>query len=240
MPSKAGRFATLTSWSYSVYTQYVKCPFSVCLDKIMRVRIEEPPNPAFEKGDRVHSAADVHVGGMGKPPKLPKEMAHLKARLDGLRKAKARTEQEWAFDRDWMPVSWTDWKRAWLRIKTDVCADTLKPPTVDIVDWKTGRVYDDHKQQRSLYALGGLRLVQIGTLAGGSNDVTLTASHVYTDTGQTATETFGMASLEPLKREWLARTREMMSDTRFPTRTGPHCRWCRFRKSNGGPCPEDQ
>jgi hypothetical protein len=232
-----GKFATLTAWSFSVYTQYVRCPFSVCLEKVMRIRITEPDNPALLKGNRVHSAADAYVGGTGRAPKLEPELLPVKAQLVELRKKKARTEQEWAFTKQWQPTGWFD-KDAWLRIKTDVCADSVKPPTVDIIDWKTGRVHDEHKQQRSIYALGGLQLVQIGVLAGGSKDVALTAQHVYVETGQTATESFTMKNLEPLKREWLARIKQMMTDTQFKTRTGPHCRWCKFAKSKGGPCPE--
>jgi PD-(D/E)XK nuclease superfamily len=231
-----GRFSTLVSWSFSVYAQYLKCPFSVCLDKIMRIKIEEPPNPHFEKGNRIHESADVFIGGMGRK-KLEPELEKLKPLLDGLRTAKARTEQEWAFTRDWNPTAWFA-KDAWLRIKTDVCVDRQDPPEVDIIDWKTGKLYEDHKQQRSLYALGGLQLVQIGALAGGSKEVKLTAQHIYIDTGQRATESFVMKNLASLKREWLARIKFMMSDTQFKTHTGFHCRYCKFRKSAGGPCPE--
>lgn len=235
-----GRFGTLTSWSYSVYTQYLKCPFSVCLDKIQRVRITEPDNPAFIKGDKVHAAADQHVSFTGKkPPKLIPELSApaVQEALAKARAAKARTEQEWAFTRQWVPTGWFD-KDAWLRVKTDVCSDTIKPPTVDIIDWKTGKPWPDHAQQRSLYGLGGLVLVQTGVLAGGSKDVELTAKHIYTDTGQSATEKFGMKHLKPLQREWLARIKEMMKDTVYPTKTGSHCKYCRFARSRGGPCPE--
>lgn len=247
MASSKSRFAQLTSWSFSVYQQYVKCPFSVCLDKIMRVRIQEPDNPAFIKGNMAHDIAARYTGGAGRPPglvatlpgKLGKlDLGPIKGQLADLRKRKPRTEQEWAFDVKWQPVDWRDWDRAWLRIKTDVCADSVKPPVVDIVDWKTGRVHEEHKQQRSLYALGGLQLVQIGVLAGGSKDVKLTAQHVYVDTGQSATESFTMKNLEPLKKEWLTRIKQMMADTIYPTRTGNHCRWCKYAKSKGGPCPE--
>lgn len=246
-----GRFATLTSWSYSVYTQYCKCPFSVYLDKIQRVKIEEPPNPSFIKGNRSHEIADTYIGGMGKKrPSLTdtlfvgKErvkvtMEAVKEILDDFRAKKARTEQEWAFTRDYTPTTWFG-KDAWLRVKTDVCADSVDPPLVEIVDWKTGRQYDEHRQQRSLYALAGLQFVQIGSLAGGSKDVKLTAQHVYTDTGIRATEAFRMKDLQPLKKQWEARIKGMMSDTVFKPKTGFHCRHCRFKKSAGGPCPEDQ
>jgi RecB family exonuclease len=158
--------------------------------------------------------------------------------LVDLRKRKAKAELEWAFDRQWIPVDWRDWDRAWLRIKTDVCADSVKPPTVDIVDWKTGKVHPEHAQQRSLYALGGLQLVQIGKLAGGSKDVKLTAQHVYVDTGQSATENYVMKDLAPLKREWMTRIKEMMADTEYRPNPGHACRWCKFSKLKGGPCKE--
>ena len=216
----------------------------------MRVRIQEPDNPAFVKGNAVHSTADIYIGGIGSkrpsllltlPPEAPGakpvkvDMSAIKPDLDMLRKAKSRSEQEWAFTKAWLPTGWFD-KDAWLRIKTDACADTVKPPTVLIVDWKTGKQYDDHRQQRSLYALGGLQLVQIGALAGGSKDVDLTVKHVYVDFGKPATETFKMKDLAPLKREWLARIKGMMSDTKFDATPGRHCSWCKFNAKKGGPC----
>ena len=231
------RFNTLVSWSFSVYQQYLKCPLSVCFNKIQRIRIrEEEKAPALVRGDMVHTAADTFIGTSGTPKIIP-ELASVKPMLTMLRKAKARTEQEWAFTREWAPTGWFD-KDAWLRVKTDACADTKEPPTVLIVDWKTGKMHSEHRQQRSLYALGGLQLVQIGALAGGSKKTVLTAQHVYTDTGQSATEEFTPKHLAPLKREWLARIKEMMADTQFPAITGRHCEWCKYAKSKGGPCPE--
>ena len=156
-----GRFAQLTSWSYSVYTQYVKCPFSVCLDKILRVRIEEPDNPHFAKGNWAHDIAERFVSGVGRKPPLSanvvlpgdKEPTRLSvesisAKLEELRGMKPRTEQELAFDRKWNQVDWRDWKTAWLRMKMDVCADSTEPPAVEIIDWKTGKVHQEHRQQR--------------------------------------------------------------------------------------------
>jgi CRISPR/Cas system-associated exonuclease Cas4 (RecB family) len=238
----APKLATLTAWSYSTYSQYIKCPLSVCFEKIKKIRIQEPPNPHFEKGDRVHKAAESFILGTGKPPKLIPELAvspKVGAALAMFRKAKASVEIQWTFTKNWLPTSWFG-SDAWLRIKTDVCLDTTAPPLVHITDWKTGKLYDDHRQQRSLYALGGLQLVELGELAGGSKDVKLIAEHLYTDTGFSSTEEFGMKDLSPLKREWMRRIKDMMSDTKYPAKTGFHCRYCKFRKSAGGPCPENQ
>jgi hypothetical protein len=73
-----------------------------------------------------------------------------------------------------------------------------------------------------------------------ADKVTTTAAHWYTDTGFKDTETFGMASLKPLMREWAARTKEMLSDTVYPARPSARaCRFCPYKKSLGGPCLED-
>jgi hypothetical protein len=188
----------------------------------------------------IHKSAENYIGGKGKPPAIIPELKAVKDRLVTFRKLKAFVEQDWAFTKDWLPTQWNDWTHCWLRIKVDVCAVTKEPPLVQITDWKSGKVYDDHKQQRSLYALGGLQLVELGLLAGGAKDVKVIAEHLYTDTTQSATEEFTMKDLKPLKREWTTRIKQMMSDTRYPARVGSHCRYCKYRKSNGGPCPENQ
>lgn len=255
-PKSKGRFTTLSSWSFSVFTQYIKCPFSVCLEKIQKVRIVEPENPFFAKGNKSHSIAEQFISGKGARPSLVVELPLLpgqkvpdkvdltpiKDQLAQLRKrgTEVAVEQEWAFDRAWKPTGWFD-KDAWLRMKTDVCGSTVSPPTVDIVDWKTGKVHlEDHKLQRRLYGMGGLILVQEGVLAGGDKNVKLTAQHVYVDTGQRATEEFLMKHLAPLKREWLSRIQYMMADTIYPSKPAPYtCRWCKFNaKRAGGPCKD--
>src|SRR6185437_541922 len=102
----AKKFATLVSWSYSVYTQYMKCPLSVCFDKIQRIRIQEPPNPHFEKGDRVHKAAEAYIRSTGKAPTIIPELKTVTDRLKSFRKAKAAVELEWAFTKQYLPTSW--------------------------------------------------------------------------------------------------------------------------------------
>ena len=88
------KYATLTSWSYSVYSSYVKCALSVCFDKVLCIRIEEPPNPHFEKGDRVHKSAESHIKGTGKAPTVIPELVGVKDRLNVFRKMRAMAELE--------------------------------------------------------------------------------------------------------------------------------------------------
>ncbi len=231
-------FAKLTSWSFSTYTQYIRCPFSVCLDKVQRVRMPEEKSPVLERGDRIHKGAEAYVSAAGKPA-LPAELKHFVGRLKDFRRAKARTELAWAFTTAWTPTGYWD-RDAWVRMKLDVMVEQKAPPSVYVGDYKSGRVYPDHAQQRSLYGLGALTLVQIGALANGAKETAVTVEHLYTDTRQEATERYTLKDLGPLKAEWERRTSQMLNDQRFPAKPGPHCRWCRFRKSAGGPCPEDQ
>ena len=169
-------------------------------------------------------------------------LAKHKPELDTIRKARGRTEVEWAFTRQFTPTGWFA-KDAWLRIKVDVYTEQYAPePLLQIVDHKTGKPYDAHRQQRSLYALGGLQLVSLGAVMSRADaaKVTATASHWYTDTGFKDTEQFSMASLKPLMREWAARTKEMLNDTVYPARPSARaCRFCPYKKSLGGPCLED-
>lgn len=256
-------FSTLSSWSYSVYQKYIQCPRSVCFDKIQRIRISEPPSPNLDYGSAAHGIAQQFVltkGGLESvlkiavketnkervakrehalaPEHFKRAATTLEAHtplLERLRKAKAKVELQWTFTKAYAATTWFAGD-AWLRMIIDALAQTDN--VIDIVDYKTGKVYPDHAQQRSLYGLGALQLVQIGHLGEGAKDIIVRPQHVYLDTGQSATEEFRMKDLKPLKREWEQRIKRMMSDTEFPTKTGPHCRWCKFAKSKGGPCPE--
>ena len=231
------KFARLHAWSFSTYQQYLKCPFSVCLEKIQRHPGIEEKSPALERGTLIHSAAEAFVASTGEKPELIPELARSAKRLADFRKAKARTELEWAFTSSWTPTGWWD-RDAWLRMKLDVLKEEKAPPLVHIVDYKSGKIHDEHRQQRSLYGLGALQMISLGALS--TKLATVIAEHLYTDSGQQATERYTLKDLEPLKREWLTRTEKMLTDERFPTRTGHHCSWCRFAKSKGGPCPEKQ
>jgi RecB family exonuclease len=171
-------------------------------------------------------------------------LVKMKPDLDRLRKAKARTEVKWAFDKDYKPVPYFD-KSVWLRIQADVYFEEYEPkPLLPIIDYKTGKVYPEHRQQRSLYALGALVLVDLGALMAKlpkprCKDLEVTAEHWYTDIGFKDRETFGIASLKPLTREWAARTREMLIDTVYKPRPSARaCRFCQYHARNHGPCKE--
>lgn len=261
-PKPKSKYPTLSSWSYSVYTSWKKCPWQVCMEKIQRIRIKEEKSPILDKGSATHALAESYIKSSEVPDPdtwhqksldlLQRESPHidlelvsrlqkglkkdLVGRLETLRQRQASAEGELAFTRDWRLTSWFG-SSTWLRVKADVI-DASQPDTISIVDWKTGKVHSEHKDQRSLYALAGLLLVKLGELLPGSKheDVKVVGEHVYTDTGETATETFTMAQLPVLQNGWLTRIEPMMTDTEFRPNPGFACKWCKFNQKNGGPC----
>jgi hypothetical protein len=152
-----------------------------------------------------------------------------------LRKQKATCEHQWAFTKDWKSTSWFG-SDAWLRIMCDavytISVKTGKNGLVEnklvIVDHKTGKQREEHEKQRSLYALGGFLLYP--------DVVEVKAEHLYLDSGERQASEFRRTDLEGLQKEWLDKTKAMLSDKRFPPKPGYYCGWCFYSKAKNGPC----
>lgn len=249
MPTKPAP-SRIPSWSYSRYSTYGQCPAKA---KFLYVdKKKEPDSPAGLKGTRIHAiAALVATGKLPAPDRdnaalmpelrklltqkaMPPELVTFKKEFAALRRAgNVLTEQEWAFTLNWEPTGWFD-ANCWLRIKVDahwveqVKKGTLRKTHVQIVDHKSGKIYDSHKEQRSLYALGAfLRYPEAASV---------TAAHWYLELGEEHKDAWEARELPALKAEWLRRTTAMLNDTTYAPRPGDYCKYCHFRKANGGPC----
>jgi hypothetical protein len=195
--------------------------------------MKEPGSPVLDRGGAIHTLAEQYT--MNKIKACPPELAKFKTQFAALRKTKGvLCEQEWAFDAQWNKVGWFD-GAAWLRIKMDVHYLTtlesvhgLNHTCVVVVDHKTGRVYDDHAEQRSLYALGAFLVYPDAEL--------VEVQNFYLDNGEFTNETYTASMVPRLKKEWLARARPMLQDTRFKPTPGQVCRYCHFSKARNGPC----
>lgn len=242
----------IESWSISRYSAYSQCP---ALAKFKFIdKLQEPGGPALDKGNLVHALAQMYVTGK-LPPRnrdneryyeklvlaarsittLPDCLARFPEEFEHLRKVKAQAEESWCFDRGWNVRPWNDWAGVWLRMKVDanyleVSREGRKRITrCVVVDYKTGREYaEDHKLQRSLYALGAfLKYPDVASA---------TAEHWYLDAGKMERDTWLRANEDELKSFWLSKTTALLSDTTFAPRPGPKCQYCHFRKANSGPC----
>lgn len=230
--------AKVTSWSFSRYVDYTTCPARFKykhLDKL-----PEPPSPAMERGTAIHKLAEDYVKGA--LAKLPQELAQFKAEFARLKKEKIKfVEEQWAYRADWAHTMWNDWTGCWLRVKMDVAYINVEHNALVPIDHKTGKFREEknaeYLTQLELYGLAGL--VQHPTVDVVSPRLWyLDQGRVYPDPEQDEPEIEYFRKDEAaLKKKWTARVKPMFNDTTFrPTPSDAGCRYCHYRKANGGPC----
>jgi CRISPR/Cas system-associated exonuclease Cas4 (RecB family) len=219
------------AWSFSRYKAYEQCPAFYKFKHLERR--PEPQGDAAAHGEVVHKGADDYVSG--KLKQMPEELSKTNFQEDFqiLRKIQAQCEQEWAFNAEWRKVDWFA-SDAWLRMKVDTHflteerKNSLRITTVNIIDFKTGKLREEHELQRSLYAIGGFIVYPDAKI--------VRAQHWYIDSGEIMEDLYSPKHFEQLQKAWLLRIKPMINDTRFIPRPGNYCRYCAYRKSNGGPC----
>ena len=213
----------LTQWSYSRWAGYEDCPLKTKLKVIDK--LQEPGSPAMDRGTFIHKESEDYVTAKRKPP-LPQSLAYFGDELAQARKGQPRCEHEWAFTSSWEPTGWMA-KDCWCRVKTDLTF-TRKNDLV-IVDHKTGKRRESHLTQLSLYALAGFIIFP--------DHDSITTEVWYLDQGKPVTsEAYKREDVPFLKLDWEQKTKAMLNDQQFAPRPSYTCRWCHFRKENGGPC----
>lgn len=217
------RFA---AWSYSRLTTYEECP-----RRARYVHLEkrpEPKSPAMDRGTEIHKEAELYLKGTVRT--LPASLKRFKEGFAYLRKVKASAEGELAFDASWRPVSWFA-PTVRLRVKIDA----LAPGAGDggallVVDYKTGKVRPANVDQLDLYDAAGL----LATGAPAVESRLWFLDHGVVEPREPrVTEA---SSLPAMKKKWERRAAPMLADETHAPRPGNYCRWCHFRKDNGGPC----
>jgi CRISPR/Cas system-associated exonuclease Cas4 (RecB family) len=217
----------VTSWSFSRWKDWTKCPALFKYKHIDKVAISDD-NAATFKGSDVHTDSEAFV--MGTLKVLPKSVASFKPEFMEIRKSKLKhlVEQQWAFTVKWAKAAWFG-ADAWCRVMMDVHCYDHEHKHLRVIDIKSGKKYpDDHALQAELYALAGFIMYPSAR--------TLRVELWYTDLGEMDPYDFAVGDVARLKKEWLARITPMLNDTKFVTRPGRHCAWCVYSKAKAGPC----
>lgn len=222
----------ITAWSFSRFDDYDSCPYKAKCKHILRIK-EKDPGPALARGGDIHDKAEGYLKGEIK--KLPVELARFADLFKELRSPKMRKllqiEKELGLDKNWNECSWFG-SATWLRIKMDLMFDDPSDMELrHVMDWKTGRENPEkHKLQLSLYGIGAF-------ITAPQNIKVVQAEMVYLDNGATLTEEYYVEDLEKAKKEWLRRSKKMLSDTTFkPTPSGWACQYCYLSKAKQGVC----
>lgn len=222
------------AWSWSRFNDHRRCAFYAKLKYLDK--LQEPTGPAMERGSQIHRLAEKHVRDGGA---LPSELARFAKEFARLRKASADVEGQLAVDRGWRPAEWFG-RDAWLRVVTDARYTERRGKTLVMVDHKTGKVYPDNEEQMSLYSPALFAhhpaaeelVVKLWYL-----DFGVEKTFRYAREGIARPAEGEMApSFEALKRDWTEKAYPIMTDRKFVATPNDKCRYCHFRKANGGPC----
>lgn len=213
----------ITSWSYSRYSCYTKCPAKAKYKFIDK--LPDPGGPAMERGNVIHKEAEDYT--LGNIKKIPTSLIKFQDEFVELKKSKPMVEQTWAFTKDWIKTVYNDWTHCALRIKAD--ATCLEGDDyLHVIDHKTGKMYADNKEQLELTAAAAPILFP---------KVKKILTHLwYLDSGDVVTEVFDAKDAPAMRKAWDKRVEPMLNDTRFAPKPSHECSWCPFSKSKGGPC----
>lgn len=223
----------IKSWSNSRWNDYALCPAKAKykhLDKL-----PEPKSPQMQRGIDIAQKEEDYF--KGKLRTVPKEIGKYIATLFRVAKKQPDlvVEENWGFDRDWNVVDYFDWNNCWLRIKVDVGWGS-NGTVVHLRDNKTGKFspeynVDQYMEQLHLYAAGAAARFPHAEefhVALWFTD----ADIQYPDVPLVITRKEALA----LQKRFTKQVQPMFNDTRFDPTPNNKCRWCHYRKTNGGPC----
>jgi CRISPR/Cas system-associated exonuclease Cas4 (RecB family) len=224
MPTKPVK--KIDAWSWSRYYDYITCPFKAKCKHVDKLK--EPGNEAMARGNNIHKDAEDYTKGL--VTKLPESLKLFKKEFADLKKRKPSVERQDAFDKDWNYLGEGGWfsKLAWLRVKMDASYFNIKTRELVVIDHKTGKVRE-YGDQLGLYAAADAG-IQIGI-------ATIRPVIWYLDQGEIVDDVvYSIDDAKDLQKVWSKKTKPMLNDTRFAPKPHANCKYCHFRKDNGGPC----
>ena len=214
--------------SYSGIEMYNTCPSSFDRKYNKQEPVMHPPTPetapAMFRGTKLHGAIEDLLNE--KRNDLPKELSKYTQFCIGLRTQGAVAECDFAFNAEWESVDFED-PTAEVRGFMD-CKLVTENDFV-IYEWKTGKKYYSHANQRSLYGLAGLILhpehqkVRVIT--------------TYLDQGENDQVVYHAEMLSTYKWVWSRYINKTKPPQPYPMRPTWKCKFCNYSKRSGGKCP---
>ncbi len=217
----------VTAWSYSRWNDYETCPLMFKLKHIDRIR--PPSSPQMQRGTDIHKEGEVYLTDP-KAKKVPVSYSNFGDQMKELKKLNPRCELQLGFTENWQPTGWFA-KDTWLRIVCDVDV-RYEDGTADIIDFKTGRKYDTNEHQVELFSCA--------PFMEDPKITSVTTRLWYLDVDDAddneVIREYSRKDFEAIKRDWTKRVRPMFVDKKWAPKPNSKCKWCHFRKENGGPC----
>lgn len=209
-------------WSYTAASMF-KCP--KLYREVYLKGNRQPQGPSALRGEQIHQLSEYYLKGKitgGVPGALRK----LQAEFKGLKAMAPVVEKFWGVDRDWHFVR----GKGWCVMKMDAAVlPTWKNPVLDMIDIKTGRMYESHEAQGELYvAIGFARTSWIESAS---------TEFWYTDQGEIIRREYDRTEIKQLVAKWKEKGEEIMTAKKFPAIPSKDvCMWCHIRSDRGGKC----
>lgn len=227
----AGNAQQITAWSLSRLQTYEECPFKAYCSYILKMPYTK--GPAQIRGDAIHKMAEAFLKGEAralKPELKNYEVEFKRCKSAGKDpEAELLVEQQWGLNNQWKPTGWFG-SDTWCRVISDMVI--VHDGHVKMVDHKTGKPYEKHVEQLELYAIAAFNRFPEAETANGE---IWYLDHKQADVPPLNME-FDRSQLAKLEVRWAKRAKPMLADKKFAPRPGPQCRWCSYKKSDGGPC----
>jgi hypothetical protein len=234
---KTIQIVPIPQWSASKLKTFSQCKLRTQLQ--YGQKIPEPPRELKpgqtefpnERGSRIHLEAENYAQGQGE---LTPALTKFRPEFDSLKQlyadGKVEIEQEWAFDRRWVPVEWRS-PDAWLRAKLDVIVFLSEYEAV-IADHKTVKKFGNevsHMQQMQIYQLiAFLRYPKLEFI---------TVELWYLDQDDLTQASFTRAQGLRFKPGIERQARALTDCTEFPANPNIFtCKWCPYGPTGTGHC----
>jgi len=210
------------SWSYSMLMCWEKC--AAQYNYRFNLHMKEEVTGAAMRGTHHHGRIEAYL--KGEPGPLLPSFQPAFTLLDRLKDGKVSVEQKIGLNDKWEPVPWGE---AWYRCVLDA-VEAPEDGTLPVWEWKTGRHWPEHEDQRLLYGLAGLSVFPSDQVA------KVQVNGYYLDDHTMDVTVLDREAAKEVKKEFEMRQAIMASDKTYAARPGIYCRWCAYARSKGGPC----
>jgi CRISPR/Cas system-associated exonuclease Cas4 (RecB family) len=210
------------SYSYSAIKLYEQCPLKYKLTRIDH--LVEPSGDAANRGKTIHAEIEAILkGGLNL---LSDDIKHLEEKLSNWIKVNGQSELPVGINDKWEPVDF-DAEDVMFRGIIDLFIKE-ESGRATVLDFKTGK-HRDYSDQVSVYSTVILSTMpDVDTVENVIEFIDLAKTDKY--------KPITRSDLPRLQLQLKGRITAIEKDKIYAPNPSVLCKWCHFRKSNGGPC----
>ncbi len=204
-------------YSYSKLGVYKQCPAKFSFKYRDKFHVERTTSPQMSRGLAMHESIEHYL--LQQTDMLHEELNEkfglyfMNLRAD----YECMPERKFCFNKNWSVVDWDDPDGYIRGIMDNVY---MHDKTLVVQDWKTGKVYDDHAEQRELYAM-------LGMLEFPADNVNV--QNVYLDQRYPyVSQSFSRENLPALQLKWTQKIEQLEADENMIPMPQYLCRWCPY------------